>query len=121
MTAIMYKPDEIDDPTGEKAKQIEKERGDRPMLGSFFYTLSMIMMPLELFVLKYLFDRYPTLGAFQLVVGQRLIGILIIMLFYNVSLKKKTWDNLKGKPKGGLAFRSIQAALAGIIKTIITK
>jgi len=81
----------------------------------------MCMFPVELFILKYFFDRYPNMGAFQLVVAQRLCGIAILMLYYNVNLKKKTWDNLKDKPKKGLTFRSIQAAIAGIIKTIITK
>lgn len=98
-----------------------QERKDRPLCGSLWFMGSMVFQPVDLFTVKYLYDKYPLIGAFQLIVARSIIGIVVMLLYLNRDLKKVTIDDIKNQPKGGLTFRSTQSAVAMILKTIVTK
>ena len=82
---------------------------------------SMCFQPVDLFTMKFLFDKYPGIGAFQLVAARSIISLLVLVIYLHKNLYHVTVRKLKGAPKGGLIFRCVQSALAMILKTVITR
>lgn len=81
----------------------------------------MCFQPIDLFAMKYLFDKYPNIGAFQLIVARSAISVIVLLAYLNVRVYKVTVTQVQGKPKGALVFRCVQSSVAMILKTIITK
>lgn len=71
--------------------------------------------------MKYLFNKYPNIGAFELIVARSVISLIVLLVYLNVKVVKVTVTQVKGKPKGALVFRCVQSSVAMILKTIITK
>ena len=68
-----------------------------------------------------MFNRIPTLGAFQITFFRSLIVLAVIGIYLNFNLKSETYTKLKGVPKKALIFRNVQSGAAAIINTAVAK
>ena len=55
-------------------------------------------------------DPSRNLSPFQMLVGRSVIGIMVMIVWQNVGLKKAVWDGIKRDQVSPLIFRSIQGA-----------
>ena len=93
------------------------ERHDRPLCGTLWYLAFVLLSPLDIIISKILYDRIPTLGAFQITFFRSSIVITMIGVNLNFNLKSETYTKLKGVPKKALIFRNLQSGTPAIINT----
>lgn len=105
-------------------KRIQRESQDRPVCGTLWYLAFVLLAPVDIITTAALSDRIwkyhqIKIGPFQITFIRSAIVILLVLLFLNIKIKKITFDSLKGKPKGSLAFRCAQSGLVIILKTVL--
>ena len=102
-------------------KKIDAQHQDKPLKGTLIYIFYTSLSALGQVVAKMLYNRNPDLNPFNMLLMRSSFALGIMIIAYNIRLKKAVWDGVNRTNVGPLIFRTIQGSTANIISLSLNK